>query len=74
MEPILFNISVNDLDTVTEQNLSKFADDIKLERIANTLDGSATTQKNLDRLKKWFDKDLLKFKYSKWKVLHQGDQ
>jgi len=49
------------LDNGTERTLSKFADDSKLGTLADTLDGCSAIQKDLGGLKKWADKDLMKF-------------
>jgi len=41
---------------------SKFANDTKLGRVADTPEGHAAIQKYLDRLEKWTDRNLEKFK------------
>ncbi|KAK4823901.1 hypothetical protein QYF61_007966, partial [Mycteria americana] len=51
--PTLFNIFSNDLANRTECNLSKFADKAKLGGVADTPDGCAAIQRDLNRLEKW---------------------
>lgn len=61
---ILFNIFINDR---VECTLSKFREDAKLGRGADTPEGQAATRSNLERLEKWSDK--MNFK-EKSKVLY----
>lgn len=72
-EPILGEIPVgiyiNHLEDGTEYTLEKFAIDIKLRRMTDTTKGCAVTQSDLKRLKKWADRNLLKF-IKKCKALH----
>ncbi|GAB0186081.1 mitochondrial enolase superfamily member 1 [Grus japonensis] len=70
--PTLFNIFISDLDDRIKCTLMKFADDTKLSGEADTSEGRATLQEDLDRLVEWANKNLMKFSKDKCKVLHLG--
>ncbi|KAK4830533.1 hypothetical protein QYF61_011671 [Mycteria americana] len=55
-----------------ERILSKFADDTKLGGVADTPEGCAAIQRDLNRLEKWADGNLMKFNKEKSKALHLG--
>ncbi|KAK4815513.1 hypothetical protein QYF61_003071 [Mycteria americana] len=52
--------------------LSRFADDTKLSGAVDMLEGKDTIQKDIDRLGKWANVNLVKFNKARCKVLHLG--
>ncbi|PKU46946.1 rna-directed dna polymerase from mobile element jockey-like [Limosa lapponica baueri] len=68
--PMLFNISVRDMDSGIERTLSKFANDTKLGGTVNTLEGRDAIQRDLHRLERWARANLMKFNQAMCKVLH----
>jgi len=66
----LFNIFINDLDEGIESTLSKFAEDTQLGGVANTVEGFATIQQDLDRLESWEGMNLMRFNKSKHRILY----
>ena len=70
--PTLFNVFVNDPDDGTECTLGKLTGDTKLRGAADAPDGCAAIQRDLDRLEKWADRNLMQFSKGKCKVLHLG--
>ena len=70
--PVLYNIFINELDDGAECTFGKFAGNTKLDRVADMPEGRAAIQRDLGRLEKWTNKNLMKFNKGKWKVPHLG--
>ena len=62
--PVLFNISINDLEEGIESTLRKFADDAKLGGMADTPKGCAAIQQDLDRLESLAERNSTRFSKS----------
>ena len=70
LEPILFNVLVDDWDEEIGCTLSKFADGTKLSGTTDKLERGNAMQMGLDRLERRVPANLVKFNKTKCKVLH----
>ena len=70
-QPTPSNVFISDLHDGIKCTLMKFAGDTKLSGVADTSEGRATLQEDLDELEEWANKNM-KFNKNKCKVLHLG--
>ena len=70
--PVLFNIFIDNLDDGIVPTLIKYGDDRKLGSVADTPEGCAAIQKDLDILESWAARNQVRFNKSKRGVLHMG--
>lgn len=63
---LLFNTYITDLD----YSLRRFSSDTRSEGVIDKPGGYAAIQRNLNKLDKWADRDLMKFCVWKQKVLY----
>jgi len=71
---VLFNIFINDINDGMECILSKFTDHTKLSGVVDIKEGGDATQRDLNRLKRWAQVNLMRFNTAKYKVLHLGQR
>ena len=74
MGPVLSKFFIKDIDDGSECALSKFADDTKLSGVVDMVEGRDAIQRDLDRLERWVQVNLMKFIMAKCKVLHLGQK
>lgn len=70
LEPILFNIFINDTNSGIVCSLSTFADDTKFSDSVELLEERDAVQSDLDRLEEWACVNLMISNMAKDRVLH----
>ena len=72
LEPVLFNIFINDINSRNKCTLRKFAGDTKLCGTGDTPEGQDAIQRDLNMLKQWAQENFMRLNKSKHKSLHTG--
>lgn len=72
MDPVLFNIFIDDLDKGIKSNLSKFSENTKLCETFTLLEDRKALQKDLYSLNQWAEANVMRFNRIKCQVLHFG--
>ena len=72
LEQMVFNIFIIVIDSGMECTLSKFVNETKLCGVVNMTEGQDAIQRDLDRLERWSQENLMRFHKEKFEVLHLG--
>lgn len=72
LRSLLFNIFMNDLNDTSKCTPSKFKDDTKFGGVVDVLNSDAAIQRDLERLEKWADGNLMKLGKEKCRALPMG--